>query len=112
MEISLENIGKSKSTFYRIERYSILLAINSHLVKADDFSLPTVSTWKVAKNGEETELTERTWNVALARTGLADGVVRNANVRPEIGYRRIETDVALPIASLGDLLQRVIVTLQ
>ena len=43
---------------------------------------------------------------------MADRIVSNANVRPEIGYRRIEADVALPIARLGDLLQRVIVTHQ
>lgn len=43
---------------------------------------------------------------------MADGVVRNANIRPEIGHRRIEADVAFPIARNGDLLQRVIVTLQ
>lgn len=43
---------------------------------------------------------------------MADGVVRNANVRPEIGHRRIEADVAFSIARLRDLLQRVVVTLQ
>lgn len=57
-------------------------------------------------------MNEHTWHVTVAGAGMADGVVRNANIRPEIGYRCIEADVAFPIARNGDLLQRVIVTLQ
>lgn len=54
----------------------------------------------------------RTWHVSLARTRLANCVVRNANVRPEIGHRCVETDVAFSISRLGNLFQRVVVTLQ